>query len=114
MHAVMKPKVKRRKTPLSAIHYAERVRRSLGGHIKEIRLFGSQARGDASVASDYDFLIVLDRKDKAFREKITDVGVQMMNESDQIFAALVYGEEEWSAVQASPLGWNISAEGIAL
>ena len=100
--------------PRSAIRYAASIRRVLGEHIREIRLFGSQARGDASSASDYDFLIVLDRKDRATRDKIRDVGVQMMNECDQLFAALVYQENEWDIIRNTPLGWNIQEEGVAL
>jgi len=100
--------------PPEALRYANEVRRRLGNHVKQVVLFGSRARGDASDASDYDFVVVLDSKEKAFREQIIDVGVMMLNATDRLFAALVYGPDEWSAIRSSPLGWNIQREGVLL
>jgi len=100
--------------PPEALRYANEVRRRLGHHVKQVVLFGSRARGDASDASDYDFVVVLDSKEKAFREQIIDVGVMMLNATDRLFAALVYGPDEWSAIRSSPLGWNIQREGVLL
>ncbi len=100
--------------PPEASLYANEVRRRLGNHVKQVVLFGSRARGDARETSDYDFVVVLDSKEKAYREQITDAGVAMLNATDKLFAALVYGPDEWSAVRASPLGWNIQREGLLL
>ncbi len=100
--------------PLEASLYASEVRKRLGHHVKQVVLFGSRARGDASDASDYDFVVVLDSKEKAFREQVIDAGVVMLNATDKLFAALVYGPDEWAAVSASPLGWNIQREGLLL
>ena len=36
------------------------MRAKLGDHVKQIVLFGSQARGDATEYSDYGFLVVVD------------------------------------------------------
>ena len=41
----------------SANRPAALVRAKLGDHVKQIVLFGSQARGDATEYSDYDFLV---------------------------------------------------------
>ena len=35
----------------------------------------------------------------------------MLNDYDQLFAALVYSEEEWRELRRFPLGWNIQHEG---
>ena len=37
----------------------------LGPHLRQILLFGSRARGDATVDSDYDLLVVVDKVDAA-------------------------------------------------
>ena len=100
--------------PPEALRYASEVRKRLGRHVKQVLLFGSRARGDADGSSDYDFVVVLDSKEKALREQIIDVGVMMLNATDNLFAALVYAPGEWAAVKSSPLGWNIQREGIAL
>lgn len=100
--------------PPEALRYAGEVRKRLGDHVKQVLLFGSRARGDASEESDYDFVVVLDSKNKAYREQIIDAGVTMLNATDRLFAALVYGPDEWAAVRSSPLGWNIQREGLLL
>ena len=94
-----------------AREYAALVRAKLGDHVKQIVLFGSQARGDATEYSDYDFLVVVDTHPASVRDAILDAGVQMLNEYDQVFAALLYSEEQWRELSRFPLGWNIQREG---
>ena len=94
-----------------AREYAALVRAKLGDHVKQIVLFGSPARADGTEYSDYDFLVVVDTRTRNVRDAILDVGVQMLNDYDQLFAALVYSEEEWREFRRFPLGWNIQHEG---
>lgn len=98
----------------AARDYGRLVRRRLGGHVHRIVLFGSRARGDASDASDYDFLVVVDQRTSAAREALLDVGAEMLNRHDRLFAALMYTDAEWDETRRSPLGWNIEREGIAV
>jgi len=44
--------------------FAKIVRKKLKNHVKEIILFVSHARGYSTVGSDYDFLIVVDKRRK--------------------------------------------------
>jgi len=97
-----------------AKEYGSLVRVSLGPHVKCIILFGSQARGDATERSDYDVVVVLDKKSTRVRDLILDVGAEMLNRYDQLFAALVYDEQEWNRTRRFPLGWNIEQEGLVL
>jgi predicted nucleotidyltransferase len=94
--------------------YASIVRAKIGPHVKRIILFGSQARGDATEKSDYDLVVILDQKTSAFREAVIDAGVEMLNHYDQLFAALIYDEQEWDKTRRFPLGWHIEQEGIAV
>lgn len=97
-----------------AQEYASLVRAKLGSQVKGVILFGSQARGDATEKSDYDVVVILDKKSVAVREKILDAGTEMLNRYDRLFAALVYDEQEWSRTRRFPLGWNIEQEGVAV
>lgn len=97
---------------MPAREYAEEVRRRLGGHVRQVVLFGSQARGDAREGSDYDFLVVVDRRSREVREAVLDAGVSLLNRYDRLFASLLYTDEEWREVQKFPLGWNILKEGV--
>ncbi len=54
-----------------AREYAVRIRARLcSPRVKEIRLFGSRARGDAREDSDYDVLLVLDLRSPELRSEI--------------------------------------------
>ena len=97
-----------------AREYAGIVREKLGRHVMQIVLFGSQARGDAREGSDYDFLVVVDERTRSAREAVLDAGVEMLNRYDQLFAALLYSDEEWRESRQFPLGWNIHREGITV
>jgi predicted nucleotidyltransferase len=95
-----------------AKEYADEVRQRLGSHVNKILLFGSRARGDAHDGSDYDFLVVVDHRNREAREAVIDAGVAMLNRHDRLFAALLYSDEEWRTTQRFPLGWNILKEGV--
>ena len=97
-----------------AQEYASLVRAKLGSQVKGVILFGSQARGDATEKSDYDVVVILERKSVAVREKILDAGTEMLNRYDRLFAALIYDEQEWNRTRRFPLGWNIEQEGVAV
>jgi|EPASupsiteSAE347_1022098.scaffolds.fasta_scaffold55211_2 predicted nucleotidyltransferase len=100
--------------PPAAMEYAAKVRKCLGAHARQVILFGSQARGDATVASDYDFVIVVDKRSRELREMIGDVGADLLNESEALCAAMIYDGEQWEKVRQSPLGWNVEREGVLL
>jgi predicted nucleotidyltransferase len=97
-----------------AQEYASLVRAKLGSHVKGVILFGSQARGDATEKSDYDLLVVLDKKTPSNRDAVLDTGTEMLNRYDRLFAALIYDEQEWSRTRRFPIGWNIEQEGVAV
>ena len=94
--------------------YSRRLRETLGDNIKKIILFGSRARGDFHEGSDYDFVIVVERKDKNVREKISDVAVEFLDRYDELSANIVFDEHEWKRQQGFPLGINIEREGLHL
>lgn len=103
-----------RTIPEIAVRYAEEVRRRIGSHVRKIILFGSQARGEGTNESDFDFIVVLDKRDHDLREAVIDAGVTMLNATDRLCASLVYGEDQWTKALAGPLGWNVQREGVDL
>ena len=100
--------------PPVAVEYAQEVRNRLGPHVQQIILFGSQARGDATARSDYDFVVVLDEFSRELRNLVSDAGADMLGRREELCAALVYDMSQWTRVCRSPLGWNIERDGVQL
>jgi len=90
------------------------LQQTLGDRLVELRLFGSHARGDADEGSDFDILIIVNRRTDDIREMVLDADVEMMNRYEKLFAALIYDESEWQKARSFPHAWNIEREGVVL
>jgi predicted nucleotidyltransferase len=97
-----------------AQEFADLLRQRLGPHVKQVILFGSQARGDAWEGSDYYVLVIVDERTPDLREVVLDVDVEMMNRYETLFASIIKTEQEWRRLEKFPIGWNIKQEGIGL
>ena len=86
----------------------------LSENLSALILFGSRARGDAREHSDYDFLIIVDKKDKDIKSKIIDVEVETLNRFEKLTSSLVWDEKDWELKKRFPIGMNILKEGIFL
>ncbi|MEW5692509.1 MAG: nucleotidyltransferase domain-containing protein [Candidatus Hydrogenedentota bacterium] len=94
--------------------FSDTLKRQLGSHIKNIILFGSRARSDYSNWSDYDFLVIVDKKNKGMREILLDNAVFIMNKYYALVSCLLWEEKEWEFKKNIPIGLNILKEGIIL
>lgn len=92
--------------------FHQALQEKLGSDLKELWLFGSQARGDAHEGSDYDFLVVIEGDLSAIKELIRDEEWRMAENFGCLLASVVYPQEIWNMAKNSPLGWNIQKEGI--
>jgi len=94
--------------------FTNKIKEKLSNHLKNMYLYGSRARGDYTERSDYDFMIVVDKRDKNIVDIITDETVNMLNDYSELVSAIIYEEKEWEFKKYIPLGRNILKEGIAL
>lgn len=94
--------------------FSKRIKTSLKDRLKKIILYGSRARGDFSEGSDYDFLIIVNKRDEEVREQILHIEVEMLDKYNTLFASVVCDEKEWEKESRFPLGINIAREGVAL
>jgi len=97
-----------------AQEFADLLRQRLGPRVKRVILFGSQARGDAREGSDYDVLVIVDKRTPELSEAVLDIDVEMMNRHETLFASIIKTEKEWRRLEKFPIGWNIKQEGIGL
>ena len=102
------------KTPNPAQEYARLLRERLGPRLKQVTLFGSHARGDSWEGSDWDMLVVVDRRTPEVREMILDAEVEIMNRYDELLATLLYDEAQWRRARQFPIGFSIQRDGIAV
>ena len=94
--------------------FSNRLKEKLASHLSQIMLFGSHARGDAHPGSDYDFLVVLQNKQKQYIDIIRQTEVEFLNRFDTLSSSLVYDAAEWEMRKGLPISINISREGVVL
>ena len=88
------------------------VRRAVGPHLKQVILFGSRARGDATADSDYDLLVVMDKVDRAFVHGIDEIAGEALLKYRAVISAFSISEEDRMKRKYSPLLINVAREGV--
>lgn len=94
--------------------FASELRARLRHHIRQIVLFGSRARGEARDDSDYDILVVVDRRSPKVRPLIHEIEVALLDNYGALVATVLRTEEKWHRAQGMPLARNVALEGITL
>ena len=82
----------------------------------QVILFGSRARGDEKVESDWDLLVLTDypvdlEKERLFRNHLYDLEL----ETGEPFSLFAYSKSDWNTKQRiTPFFINVTREGISL
>ena len=83
----------------------------------EVYLYGSHARGNTNKYSDWDILILLNRKSIPFKMEtnIMDDFYELELKTGEIISPLVYSKSDWvTKYSITPLYENIQKEGIRI
>jgi len=83
----------------------------------EIILYGSRAREDSRVQSDWDFLVLLDGPvDDERTDKIRHRLYEIEWENDEVLCCIVRSRQEWNnpLCKNMPFRQNVEQEGIVL
>jgi predicted nucleotidyltransferase len=93
-----------------------RIRKRLSSQLKTVKLFGSEARGEATDESDIDLFVVVSPYSKETESYILDEAYEVSLQYDVVITPLVYGEDEVNShlFQITPFYKNIMEEGISL
>ena len=103
---------------LALSDFVERLRHTLSGNIVDVRLFGSEARGEATAESDIDVLVVVepDAARVALEDRIIDIAFDVNLESGvyispRVVTAGILNDPVW---RETPFLKNVVRESIAL
>lgn len=93
--------------------FKQAVKDIYGSRIKQIVLYGSWARGDASEESDIDLMVVLSGEVQPGLEldRMIDVITDINLEYDVLISVLPVSEDNFNTLQ-SPLLLNVRKEGV--
>ncbi|HFQ93494.1 MAG TPA: nucleotidyltransferase domain-containing protein [Anaerolineae bacterium] len=93
--------------------FKQAVKEIYGSRLKQVVLYGSWARGDASKESDIDLMVVLSGKVQPGLEldRMIDVITDINLEYDVLISVLPVSEDNFNTLQ-SPLLLNVRKEGV--
>ncbi|KAA9352903.1 nucleotidyltransferase domain-containing protein [Larkinella humicola] len=78
----------------------------------DVYLFGSRARGNHRKDSDWDFLVLTEKKlDQQLEYAIWDTFTELELASEQIINPVVQEKQEWIKHPFSPFYWNVLTDG---
>jgi len=88
----------------------------LRGEIEQIYLFGSRSRGDWRPDSDYDLLIVLERKDRRIVDGLYDGVMDVLLSTGRLISLKIFTRSEFDRLRSIPTPFmqNLMREGIKI
>jgi len=86
----------------------------LGDKVQQIILFGSRSRRDAEKDSDYDILLLVEKRTREMEDQVDDVAYEMLDRYGAVVTILVSEMETFEREIHEPLFCNIRREGVVL
>ncbi|MDP3723000.1 MAG: nucleotidyltransferase domain-containing protein [Candidatus Omnitrophota bacterium] len=83
-------------------------------HLKEVVIFGSQAREEASRESDYDCLLVFDRVTPLMKTELDQLAGQYLLQRGMVLSCIPLSESDLQRLRFEPFLINARREGISL
>jgi len=92
----------------------QRLYEVLGDQARQIILFGSRSRGDAEADSDYDVLLLVDKRTREMENQVDDIAYEMLDKYGAVVIIFVFEMETFERETQEPLFCNIRREGVVL
>jgi uncharacterized protein len=95
--------------------FRQAIQELYGTRVERIVLYGSRARGDAKLDSDYDIAVFLRNLSSRWQEvrRIADIELSILDETGATVHAMPYPAESWKD-PSSPLMREIRKDGVDL
>lgn len=86
----------------------------LSEHLKEIYLFGSRQRDDWRPDSDYDILIVMEKKDRGIISRFYDEVLDILLDTGRLISLKIFTTSEFNRLKSIPTPFiqNVMKEGV--
>jgi uncharacterized protein len=94
--------------------FRDRLQQSFRGKVRQLALFGSKARGESSLDSDLNVLVIIEDEDRILRREIIDIASELSLEYDILISPRVIGEQNWKSRQEFRLFRNIARDAVAI
>ena len=95
-------------------YFLHEIRNRLGVRLKRVILFGSRARGDQHLQSDYDCLVVVDESSSEMNNVVNEVAGEALFRYGAVFSAFIATESKLNQQTLNPFLSNVVREGIEL
>jgi predicted nucleotidyltransferase len=84
--------------------------------VKTMYLYGSRSRDDWKPDSDYDILIVLEKKDRAIISSLYDAVIDILVSTGKLISLKIFTEAEYDRLRSIPTPFmsNVLKEGISI
>jgi predicted nucleotidyltransferase len=92
----------------------ERLNEALEDNVRQIILFGSRSRGNAERDSDYDILLLVQKRSRALEDQVDDIAYEMLERYGVVVTIFVDEVKAFKMDQSEPLFCNIRQEGAVL
>lgn len=96
--------------------FSEKIRNDFPENVVAVYLFGSKARGNSTIESDIDILVVTKKNDWRLADEIRRTGYQIDSEIDYKLSIIVIPEERFSFMKEHKYSFaeNVLTEGVAV
>lgn len=71
-------------------------------HIKEMYLFGSRCRDDWRPDSDYDILIILDKRERVIIDRLYDAVIDILLSTGRLISLKIFTSSEFNRLKSIP------------
>jgi uncharacterized protein len=92
------------------------LRRQFGDRVRDLRLFGSRARGQGHAESDLDILVVIEAMTGAERQAIWDYSGRLFEQYEVVVSTFTLASDRWHQLQEQGrlIAREIERDGVAL